>query len=156
MLGVVVRFDPFPGQKKICQCLVERPRALDPAERVKRAIGLESPNLGETEWSWCGGDGTRCTCEGLVRYGSTGDASMYADGSKWFKDHPEVMKWTYLKSYGELECSQRTFGFDPFPDQKKICQCLQGYDEQFLPDVSAGGAVARRRHARRVSNPRRD
>jgi len=123
--------DPFPGQKKICQCLVERPRALDPAERVKRAIGLESPNLGETEWSWCGGDGTRCTCEGLVRYGSTGDASMYADGSKWFKDHPEVMKWTYLKSYGELECSQRTFGFDPFPDQKKICQCLQGYDEQF-------------------------
>lgn len=138
--------DPFPGQKKICQCLVEQPRALDPAERVKRAIGLESPNLGDTEWSWCGGDGKRCTCEGLVRYGSTGEASMYADGSRWFRDHPEVMKWTYLKSYGELECSQRTFGFDPFPNQKKICQCLVGYDEQFpyqmfRPEAASLGAA---------------
>ena len=71
---------------------------------------------------------------------------MYAENGAWFKAHPEVMKWTYLKSYGELECSQRTFGFDPFPDQRKICQCFAGYDEQFpyqefRPQIAALGAA---------------
>jgi len=44
-------------------------------------------------------------------------------------EHPEVMKWTYLKSYGEMNCSQSLFGFDPFPGQKKICQCFKGFNE---------------------------
>jgi hypothetical protein len=30
-------------------------------------------------------------------------------------EHPEVMKWTYLRSYGDMNCSQSLFGFDPFP-----------------------------------------
>ena len=118
--------DPFPGVAKICQCLAERPRALGAAELVDEAVEIT-----HRDWSWCGEDGARCSCDGLVRYGSTGDDSMYAENGAWFKAHPEVMKWTYLKSYGELECSQRTFGFDPFPDQRKICQCFEGYDEQF-------------------------
>ncbi len=50
------------------------------------------------DFVWCGGDGARCACNGLVRYGSTGAPEYYVDGSRWFKEHPEVMKWTYLKS----------------------------------------------------------
>ena len=118
--------DPFPGVAKICQCLAERPRALGAAELVDQVVEVT-----HADWSWCGEDGTRCACDGLVRYGSTGEDAMYAENGAWFKAHPEVMKWTYLKSYGELECSQRTFGFDPFPNQRKICQCFEGYDEQF-------------------------
>ena len=118
--------DPFPGVAKICQCLAERPRALGAAELVDKVVEVT-----HTDWSWCGEDGARCACDGLVRYGSTGEDAMYAENGAWFKAHPEVMKWTYLKSYGELECSRRTFGFDPFPDQRKICQCFEGYNEQF-------------------------
>ena len=133
--------DPFPGVAKICQCLAERPRALGAAEAVDRATEVT-----HTDWSWCGEDGARCACDGLVRYGSTGEDAMYAENGAWFKAHPEVMKWTYLKSYGELECSRRTFGFDPFPDQRKICQCFEGYDEQFpyqefRPQTAALGAA---------------
>lgn len=118
--------DPFPGRAKICQCLREVPRPRGSVGEVRRATEIE-----HTEWSWCGEDGATCACDGLVRYGATGDAAKYANGGAWFKAHPEVMKWTYLRSYGELECGAKTFGFDPFPDQKKICQCLPGYDEQF-------------------------
>ena len=133
--------DPFPGQPKICQCLTERPRALGAAELIEEAVEVK-----HTDWSWCGEDGTRCSCDGLVRYGATGTDDMYKHGGEWFKEHPEVMKWTYLKSYGELECSKRTFGFDPFPDTKKICQCFAGYDEQFpyqtfRPEQAALGAA---------------
>ena len=90
--------------------------------------------------------GARCACDGLVRYGSTGEDAMDAENGAWFKAHPEVMKWTYLKSHGELECSQRTFGFDPFPDQRKILPVLRGYDEQFpyqesRPQTAALGAA---------------
>ena len=71
---------------------------------------------------------------------------MYAENGAWFKAHPEVMKWTYLKSW-RAGGSQRTFGFDPFPDQRKICQCFEGalgravpYQE-FRPQTAALGAA---------------
>jgi hypothetical protein len=42
-----------------------------------------------------------------------------------------VTKWTFLKSYDDLECSARTFGFDPFPEHAKICQCFDGFNDEF-------------------------
>jgi len=88
------------------------------------------------KWHFCSYEGEvcRCGCPGsgrrLVRYGSTGPKSLY-DGSNptFLADHPEIVRFDYQEfksedpSY-ELVCTENSFVHrDPFPGEKKHCEC---------------------------------
>lgn len=97
-------------------------------------------DVAKMEWSFCADEGVSCQCPGgaaALRYGSTGDASMFADGLRWFRAHAEVRRWAYIRVgnasprdlaadaevAGTLCSASLVGGVDPFPGRKKICQC---------------------------------
>ena len=102
------------------------------------APGADGLDPEAMEWAFCAEEGKPCACSGAaVRYGSTGDASMFADALRWFRAHPEVRRWAYVR-VGEfrgdgdakgpegttLACGAALAGgADPFPRRRKICQC---------------------------------
>ena len=78
-------------------------------------------------WTWCGDEGDACNCLGVARFGHSGEIEMYADDSKFFREHREVMKWVNKETRGAFTCDAATFGdVDPFPGHKKLCQCACG------------------------------
>ena len=86
-------------------------------------------------WTWCGDEGDACNCLGVARFGHSGEIEMYADDSKFFREHREVMKWVNKETRGAFTCDAATFGdVDPFPGHKKLCQCASGLGaEIFAP-----------------------
>ena len=89
-------------------------------------------NPNDYKWSFCARDGSNETCEcatpgALMRFGSTGKPEYYAQGSTWFRDHPNVRRFDYASLRpGETKaiCDAETFsGSDPFPDHDKVCHC---------------------------------
>ena len=119
--------DPFPGEKKICQCTAPIP--------------TPTPEPRTLKWTFCGAENandTICECgnNSVVRYGSTGPSDVYAGGSKptFFADHPEVTKWKYrdtpLHNSVRIPCKKASFpGPHPWPEgtvqegDRMICQC---------------------------------
>ena len=102
------------------------------------APGADGLDPEAMEWAFCAEEGKPCACSGAaVRYGSTGDASMFADALRWFRAHPEVRRWAYVRvgefrGDGDAKGSEGTTlacgaalagGADPFPRRRKICQC---------------------------------
>ena len=58
-----------------------------------------------------------CFCNGIMRYGSTGDKHARLL-------NPNVPMWSYRRSCGNVDCAARNFdNEDPFPGQLKQCQC---------------------------------
>jgi len=53
------------------------------------------------DWAWCATDGKTCDCDGLVRYGSTGQPEYYENGDAWFK-----VGWCRLTPYAVLGTAQ--------------------------------------------------
>ena len=102
--------DPFPGQRKICQCMMEQKR--------------EEELL---YWKWCAGEGGQCPCNTGSRFGFTGEPELYDE--HWFAKHTNVVKWNFrAPEYpaGNFTCDKESFpgGIDPFPGREKMCQCL--------------------------------
>ena len=97
---------------------------------VAPEVHVLNPN--DYKWSFCARDGSNETCEcatpgALMRFGSTGEPEYYAQGSTWFRDHPNVRRFDYASLRpGETKaiCDAATFsGSDPFPDHDKVCHC---------------------------------
>jgi len=105
-----------------------------PATPAKDA-GSNAPKPWEVRWTWCGDEGDACNCLGVARFGHSGEIEMYADDSKFFREHREVMKWVNKETRGAFTCDAATFGdVDPFPGHKKLCQCASGLGaEIFAP-----------------------
>jgi hypothetical protein len=104
---------------------------LPPAAEPLYEDGLTGFEIEDMEWTYCAAEGESCACSGsALRYGSTGDKSMYEKAARWFRLHRAVKKWAYIRIStsrvldAALGCGGTLIGgLDPFPDHKKICQC---------------------------------
>jgi len=112
-------------------------------ERFPAPAAAPPPDDSAFKWLTCANEGELCECLGdnkakIIRYGSTGETSMYADNQAWFKEHPQVVKWDYLTLEDHEDvalCADLSFMHrDPFPGHDKVCQCAYtAADFEVLP-----------------------
>jgi hypothetical protein len=97
-------------------------------------------NPNEYKWKFCArdGDAAPCVCDApgvLVRFGSTGEPSMYANHSAWFQQHPLVRRFDYASLPGGMNgvhCGVSTFNqSDPFPSENKV----RGFPNHHVPPL---------------------
>jgi hypothetical protein len=97
-------------------------------------------NPNEYKWKFCArdGDAAPCVCDApgvLVRFGSTGEPSMYANHSAWFEQHPLVRRFDYASLPGGMNgvhCGVSTFNqSDPFPSENKV----RGFPNHHVPPL---------------------
>ena len=70
------------------------------------------------------------------RFGHSDEIEMYADDSKFFREHREVMKWVNKETRGAFTCDAATPARGPVlpGPQAKRCQCASGLGaEIFAP-----------------------
>jgi hypothetical protein len=94
------------------------------------------------EWKFCAPEGGHCQCFGEMRYGHPGQAEHHANGGAYFKEHPEVTKWTSRDASGLQEgCGLSHFGgVDPFPalGNAKFCECNVPEEVVWTPCAGPG------------------
>lgn len=105
---------------------------LPPASEPIFEEGLTKFDVADLQWAYCSAENEPCECTGSVlRYGNTGDKNMYEKAARWFRQHPEVKRWAYIRVSSSrmlggaaLTCGGSLVGGeDPFPNRRKICQC---------------------------------
>ena len=87
---------------------------------ILNADSDDGPIKTNRHFEFCANEGEglpSCFCNGIMRYGSTGDKHARLL-------NPKVPMWSYRRSCGNVDCAARNFdNEDPFPGQIKQCQC---------------------------------
>ena len=92
------------------------------------------PKEEDLDFKWCSEKGEPCDCDGVMRYGHTGLAEHYLNNSRFFHEHPDLVRHVAVDvsaAPGLFPCDMSSYGWEktapwaehPEMADKMNCQC---------------------------------